>query len=349
MKELMFGICCQLQDIARILVATRRDEKHSDSSIPKLTMGGFQHIREQLTDLLTTVTKMGARVSIFIDNLSDISPTKESNISNWLPSPLPTNVKAIISLSAAMTQYQLEDGDGADKFVRTLIKECSIVRVINNPLPDGRNGIRNQLDISNPAVLLQSFFHKSNRTATKFQMYTLLQHVTSSTSCLQLETLSQMASTWTSFSLNETSLKSLGNCCPDSMVEMLFSILEHNHEKTFYRSVLCFLSLARNGLTQREIVDLVARDNKYIGNQAIGNGIMQSYSTNPPNKRTMRRLALKPTLSAASERCTSVFEINAYWYRIIQDIGGLLMPCFTDGTVTLKWQHSTYSEAVKTK
>lgn len=353
LKELLFGICCQLNEIAKIVAETRRDTKHpADTPIPTATMGNFQHMREQLAQLLTSVTKYGAGVFIFIDNISDINPTKESNITNWLPSPLPKNVKTIISLTVAKTPFTLErEQDGSERFVSTLLKGCSIVYVTKSHLQDGRNGIHKQFDNSNPAALFQSFSQKSNRTLTVSQMCILLEHVNFSTSCLQLETLFHTAAIWTSFTSAKTSVKCLENWCPETMVQTLLSVLEQNHEKTFYRSVLCFLSLARNGLTQREIIDLVARDNKYIGNQALSNGTMHSYNLNllNPNKRTMRRPALKPTLSAAPERCAMVFEINAYWYRLVQDIGNMLMPCYTDGTVTLKWKHRTFSESVKDK
>ncbi|XP_071402923.1 NACHT domain- and WD repeat-containing protein 1 [Centroberyx affinis] len=246
-------------------------------------------------DLLAKVSHQGNTALIILDSLDLLSEEHQAHKLHWLPADLPPNVHLVVSANTnsqvfAVLRLKLET---LENFFEVERLSCD----------EGKQ-------------IMDSYMRASQRTLTSEQSAAVLSSFEQSGSPLHLKLMLAAAKRWTSFTLR-AELR-LGTGLQD-MMSLLFLSLEEKHGKKLVGAALGYITLAREGLLEAEMRDVMSLDDDVISE-------VYRFSL-PPNPSVIR---LPPLL----------------WAQLRRDLGEILEERRISGVVMLVLQNRQLCEAV---
>ncbi|XP_055363953.1 NACHT domain- and WD repeat-containing protein 1 isoform X1 [Betta splendens] len=249
-------------------------------------------------NVLTEISQQGNTLLIVLDAVDQLLDQHHAHKLHWLPTDLPPNIHLVVSMdtdSEAFANMRLKS-ESLESFF--LVERLSH--------DDGRQIVETRL-------------RASQRTLTPEQSEAVLQSFQSTGCPLHLMLMLSVARYWTSFtSLSELHL----GASTKEMMSQLFLMLEEKHGKELVGGALSYVALARDGLLEAELRDVMSLDNDVIGE-------VYRYSL-PPTPSLIR---LPPLL----------------WARLRRDLEEQLEERWTGGIVTLTFNNRHLFEAVSSR
>ncbi|KAM9359086.1 NACHT and WD repeat domain-containing protein 2 [Symphorus nematophorus] len=209
----------------------------------------LSELKERLSSLLSLLPSTKHPLVLILDGLDHIENNCGPQIIRSLPSPLPPNVKVILTASSNRTQVLQAISPSA--CVSEGSEEESGCVCVPLGLVDRRQSVK----------MLASLLSSSGRKVTSGQQVLVNQALTSC--CLPLFTrlLQLHTSLWCSDSdVAESFL-------PDgvhSSISLLLDHLEQKHSSSLVARAVSYLTLSRTGLTEAELTDLLSSDDEVL-------------------------------------------------------------------------------------
>ncbi|XP_044216744.1 LOW QUALITY PROTEIN: NACHT domain- and WD repeat-containing protein 1 [Thunnus albacares] len=249
-------------------------------------------------NVLEDVSQQGNSLLIILDTLDQLSDQNHAHKLRWLPVNIPPNVHLVVSMdtnSEAFANMRLK--------LDTLKNFFEVERL---SLDEGKQ-------------IMESYLRASQRTLTPEQSTAVLQSFEPTGCPLHLNLILSAAKRWTSFTLL-TELR-LGANTQD-MMSQLFLMLEEKHGRELVGRALGYITLARKGLLEAELRDVMSLDDDVISE-------VYRYSL-PPTPSLIR---LPPLL----------------WARLRRDLEDLLEERWVGGVATITFNNRRLCEVVSTR
>uniref|UniRef100_UPI0037E90AD6 NACHT domain- and WD repeat-containing protein 1 n=1 Tax=Semicossyphus pulcher TaxID=241346 RepID=UPI0037E90AD6 len=249
-------------------------------------------------DVLVEVSQQGNTVLIILDALDQLSDQHHAHKLRWLPADLPPNVHLVVSMdtnSEAFANMRLK-----------LETVASFFEVERLSRVDGKQ-------------ITESFLRASRRTLTPEQSDAVLRSFDSTGCPLHLKLILSEAKRWASFS--PLTHIHLGTNTQEMMSQLLL-MLEEKHGKELVGGALGYITLAREGLLEAELRDVMSLDDDVISE-------VYRYSL-PPTPSLIR---LPPLL----------------WARLRRDLEDQLEERWTGGVATIAFNNRRLSEVVSAR
>ncbi|KAM3876292.1 NACHT domain- and WD repeat-containing protein 1 [Diretmus argenteus] len=246
-------------------------------------------------NLLAKVSEQGNTLLILLDSLDQLSEEHHAHKLHWLPTDIPPNVHLVVSTNTnsqvfASLRLKLE----------TLTNFFEVER----------------LSCDEGKEIMDSYMRASQRTLTTEQSDAVLRSFEQTGSPLHLKMILSAAKHW-------TSLTPLSELClganPQEVMSLLLLSLEEKHGKKLVAAALGYIALARAGLLEAELRDVMSLDDDVISE-------VYRYSL-PPNPSVIQ---LPPLL----------------WARLRRDLGENLEEQWVDGVVMIGFRTRQLCEAV---
>ncbi|XP_051253051.1 NACHT and WD repeat domain-containing protein 2 isoform X1 [Dicentrarchus labrax] len=230
------------------------DRNQDDSTVPCPDPSGIikpdiclSELKERLSSFLSLLPSTKQPLVLILDGLDHIENNFGSQIIESLPSPLPPNVKLILTASSNRTHVlQAITPQGSQP---QCVSEGSEKEYVCVPL-----GLVNRKQC---VKMLASLLDSSGRRVTSGQQALVNQALNSCCLTLYARLLHRHTSLWHSDSdVTESSI-------PDgvhSSVSALLDHLEEKHGSSMLARAVSYLTLSRTGLTEAELADLLCSD-----------------------------------------------------------------------------------------
>ncbi|XP_075997595.1 NACHT domain- and WD repeat-containing protein 1 [Genypterus blacodes] len=190
--------------------------------------------------LLDDVSQQGNAMLIILDHLDHLSHEHQAHKLHWLPVDIPPNVHLVVSTET-----------NSEVFARLRLKletSESFFEVERLSSDEGKQ-------------ILNSYMRASQRTLTPEQSCAVLQSFERTGSPCHLKLMLTVAKRWTSFTpLTELHL----GVDTQEMMSLLFLSLEAKHGKQLVGGALGYIALAREGLLESELRDILSLDDDVI-------------------------------------------------------------------------------------
>ncbi|XP_047198879.1 NACHT domain- and WD repeat-containing protein 1 [Hippoglossus stenolepis] len=249
-------------------------------------------------NILAQVSQQGNTLFLVLDAVDQLSDQHQAHRLCWLPIHLPPNIHLVVSMdtsSEAFANMRLK--------VESLGSFFEVERLSRN---EGKQ-------------MVESNLRAHQRTLTPEQSDAVLQSFESTGCPLHLRLILSAAKRWSSFTpLTEMHL----SASTQEMMSQLFLMLEETHGKELVGGALGYLALAREGLLEAELRDVLSLDDDVIGE-------VHRYSL-PPTPSLIR---LPPLL----------------WARLRRDLEDQLEERWTGGVATLTFNNRRLSEAISSR
>uniref|UniRef100_A0A3B4G6G6 NACHT and WD repeat domain containing 1 n=1 Tax=Pundamilia nyererei TaxID=303518 RepID=A0A3B4G6G6_9CICH len=260
-----------------------------------LTVSTHLELLRFFWDVLEQVSQQGGALVIVLDSVEQLADQHHAHKLRWLPIDLPPNVHVVVSMET-----------NSEAFANMRFKLESLGSFFEAERLSCEEGER----------IIESDLRASQRTLTCEQSSAVLQTVESSGCPLHLKLILSVAKRWTSFTpLTELRL----GTSTQEMMSHLFLMLEEKHGKELVGGALGYITLAREGLLEAELCDVMSLDDDVISE-------VYRYSL-PPIPSLIR---LPPLL----------------WVRLRRDLQDHLEERWTDGVATIAFNNKRLSEAV---
>ncbi|KAG7513905.1 NACHT domain-containing and WD repeat-containing 1 [Solea senegalensis] len=263
-----------------------------------LTAGTHVELLKFFRNILTQVSQHGNTLLLILDALDQLSDQHHAHRLHWLPLDLPPNIHLVVSMdssSEVFANMQLK--------VETLESFFEVERLSRE---EGKH-------------IVESNMRAWERTLTPEQSNAVLQSFESTGCPLHLKLILYAAKQWTSFT-PPTELH-LG-ASKKEMMTQLFVTLEEKHGKALVAGALGYLALAREGLLEAELRDVMSLDDDVISE-------VYRYSL-PPTPSLIR---LPPFL----------------WARLRRDLEDMLEERWTAGLVFIAFNNRHLVEEVSSR
>ncbi|XP_059197113.1 NACHT domain- and WD repeat-containing protein 1 [Centropristis striata] len=249
-------------------------------------------------NVLAEVSQHGNTLLIILDALDQLSDRHHAHKLRWLPADLPPNVHLVISMDT-----------NSEAFANMRLKLKAL----------GSFFEAERLSRDDGKQLMESFLRASQRSLTPEQVEAALQSFDASGCPLHLKLILSAAKRWTSFtSLAETRL----GANAQEVMSQLFLKLEEKHGKELVGGALGYIALAREGLLEAELRDVMSLDDDIISE-------VYRYSL-PPTPSLIR---LPPLL----------------WARLRRDLEDQLEERWTGGVAAVALNNRSLYEAVSAR
>ncbi|XP_037624904.1 NACHT domain- and WD repeat-containing protein 1 isoform X1 [Sebastes umbrosus] len=249
-------------------------------------------------NVLIEVSQQGHTLLIILDALDQLSDQHHAHKLHWIPASLPPNVHLVVSMdtnSAAFVNMRLK--------LKSLESFFEVERLSRD---EGKQ-------------MMESYLRVSQRTLTPEQSDAVLQSFATTGCALHLKLILSAAKRWTSFTpLTATHLAAN----TQEMMSQLLLMLEEQHGKELVGAVLGYITLAREGLLEAEVRDVMSLDDDVISE-------VYRY-TLPPTPSLIR---LPPLL----------------WARLRRDLEDLLEERWTGGVAAIAFNNRHLCEAVSAR
>ncbi|XP_064625675.1 NACHT domain- and WD repeat-containing protein 1-like [Lineus longissimus] len=283
-RQLLISLSLQLAEIL--------DEEVPDN-LSKLKM---KEIKKAFHELLKAV-KLRKKVFLLLDGVDQLDGTNHGQEMDWLPLPVPSDTFTVV-LST------LSD------------EETEIMPVLKERLKDKCFLDIETLDEDDLNLITKESLKTMERTLIPSQM-TLVQDATKANpNPLYLKMVLDAAARWKSY--NNTELTVLEDTVPE-MMKGLFERLETVHGERLVSHALGYITCARNGLSENELLDLLSCDDLVL------NDVYEYFV--PPLRR------FPPLL----------------WARIKFELRGYLTHHGADGVQVLNWCHQQFAEVARAR
>lgn len=253
----------------------------------------FESLSEELPKRLSLATR-DKPIIVFLDALDQLSSTYNARNLRWLPVGLPPNVLVVVSTIPGDCLSALE-------------KRVSSERLAELPPMDVEDGGR----------LLDRWLRDAGRTLQPDQRQAVLERFAQNGLPLYLKLAFEEGRRWPSF----RERVQLERDVPGILRDM-FRRLEEHHGKMLVSRGLGYLATARNGLTEDEILDVLAQDREFYAD--------------------FKAHAHHDLPETASGRKLPV----VVWSRLYFDLEPYLTERNEDGTSLLSFYHRQLNEAV---
>uniref|UniRef100_A0A3P8RP91 NACHT and WD repeat domain containing 1 n=1 Tax=Amphiprion percula TaxID=161767 RepID=A0A3P8RP91_AMPPE len=205
-----------------------------------LTTSTHLELLQFFRKVLANVSQQGNTLLIILDSLDQLSDQHHAHKLHWLPVDVPPNVHLVVSMdtnSEAFANMRLKlDSLGSFFEVERLSRD------------DGKH-------------IMESYLRASQRTLTSDQSDALLRSFELTGCPLHLRLMLSAAKRWTSFTpLTELRL----GASMQEMMSQFFLMLEEKHGKELVGGALGYIALAREGLLEAELRDVMSLDNDVI-------------------------------------------------------------------------------------
>uniref|UniRef100_A0A3Q1GBL4 NACHT and WD repeat domain containing 1 n=1 Tax=Acanthochromis polyacanthus TaxID=80966 RepID=A0A3Q1GBL4_9TELE len=205
-----------------------------------LTTNTHLELLEFFRKVLSDVSQQGNTLLIILDSLDQLSDQHHAHKLHWLPVDIPPNVHLVVSMdtnSEAFASMRLKlDSLGSFFEVKRLSRD------------DGKH-------------IMESYLRASQRTLTSEQSDALLRTFELTGCPLHLRLMLSAAKRWMSFTtLTELRL----GASMEEMMSQLFLMLEEKHGKELVGGALGYIALAREGLLEVELRDVMSLDDDVI-------------------------------------------------------------------------------------
>jgi NACHT domain- and WD repeat-containing protein len=245
---------------------------------------------------------------IFIDALDQLNNTENAHSLYWLPQNINENVILVLSV----LNGQVHDS------LRKIYPDAEYFDLS----PKNRSIETNEAEAMLNALLSK----KPGRKLQKFQTDYILESFSKNPLMLSLKLIAENARHWHSFdSIANIEKRNIGiKENVDEQIKLLFNRLsqDDNHGPVFIKDVLAFIALSREGVSDKEIKDILWRDNAYL------------------KEFDERKHANQP-------------EVNSLppivWSRFFFEIEPFLMEKMSGGTIVLDFFHRLFREVVKSE
>ncbi|KAM4738512.1 NACHT domain- and WD repeat-containing protein 1 [Anableps anableps] len=265
---------------------------------PLLSVSSHLELQRFFQNMLESVSQQGNTLLLILDSLEQLADEHQAHKLLWLPTDVPPNVHLLVSMdtvSEAFATMRLKLGAAGNVFeVERLSRD------------EGEQ-------------IMESYLQVSQRTLTREQKDAVLQSFQANGSPLHLQLLLSAAKRWTSFT---PSTKLLLGASPQEVMSQLLLKLEEKHGKELVGGALGCIVLARRGLLEAELYDVMSLDDDIISE-------VYRYSL-PPTPSLIR---LPPLL----------------WARLKRDLEDQLEVRWTDGVAVVAFSSRLLSEAVKAR
>uniref|UniRef100_A0A3B4VFH5 NACHT and WD repeat domain containing 1 n=1 Tax=Seriola dumerili TaxID=41447 RepID=A0A3B4VFH5_SERDU len=205
-----------------------------------LTAGTHLELLRFFRNVLTQVSQQGNSLLLILDALDQLSDQNHAHRLHWLPTDLPPNVHLVVS----MDTY-------SEAFVNMRLKLESL----------GSFFEVERLSRDEGKQIVESNMRASQRALTPEQSDAVMQSFNSTGCPLHLKLILSAARRWTSFT-PLTEIKLGANA--QEMMSQLFLMLEKKHGKELVGGALGYLTLAREGLLEAELRDVMSLDDDVI-------------------------------------------------------------------------------------
>ncbi|XP_071342720.1 NACHT domain- and WD repeat-containing protein 1 [Trachinotus anak] len=263
-----------------------------------LTAGTHLELLRFFRNVLSQVSQQGNSLLLILDALDQLSDQHHAHRLRWLPTDLPPNVHLVVSMDTKSEAFAN---------MRLMLESLgSFFEVERLTLDEGKQ-------------IVDSNLRALQRTLTPEQSNAVLQSFESTGCPLHLRLILSAAKRWTSFTpLTDTHL----GANTQEMMSQLFLMLEEKHGKQLVGGALGYLALAREGLLEAELRDVMSLDDDVISE-------VYRFSL-PPTPSLIR---LPPLL----------------WACLKRDLEDLLEERWTGGVATIAFNNRRLVEAVSSR
>ncbi|KAM7011931.1 LOW QUALITY PROTEIN: NACHT domain- and WD repeat-containing protein 1 [Tautogolabrus adspersus] len=263
-----------------------------------LTANAHLDLLQFFRNVLADVSQQGNTVLIVLDALDQLSDQHHAHKLYWLPTDLPPNIHLVVSMdtnSEVFANMQLK--------LETLESFFTVERLSRD---EGKQ-------------IMESYLQASQRTLTPEQSDAVLQSFDTSGCPLHLKLILSAAKRWTSLTpLTHTHL----GANTQEMMSQLLLMLEDKHGKELVGGALGYITLAREGLLESELRDVMSLDDDVI---------TEVYRYSLPPTPSLIRL---PPL---------------HWARLRQDLEDQLEERWTNGVTTIAINNRCLCEVVSAR
>jgi len=248
-RSLLESVCIEIRDEFNLTETIKREGAKPEVIIAvvpsdiKELVPKFKEFLEKIPD--------DRKLVLFLDALDQLSPSENAWLLHWLPRELKPNVGVVVSALDRDDQY----GQPLDK-LKILLPEGSRVEV--TPLNRKEGG-----------DILEGWFVLEGRKLKDFQKKGILDKFKIKGSALYLKVAFNEACGWRSYETElpdgADGIKGLPDTTEGMIADMLWRLeRDENYGEEHVRITLGFLASARHGLTEDEIMDLLALDEEYL-------------------------------------------------------------------------------------
>ncbi|XP_054899849.1 LOW QUALITY PROTEIN: NACHT domain- and WD repeat-containing protein 1 [Poeciliopsis prolifica] len=265
---------------------------------PLLSVSSHLQLQRLFQNTLEKVSQQGNTLLLILDSLEQLADQHQAHRLAWLPADVPPNVHLLLSVetaSEAFASMRLRPGAAGSIFEADRLSRDEGQRIVESRLQAAR------------------------RTLTREQKDAVLQSFHASGSPLHLQLLLSAAEHCTSFTPPTELL--LGSSSEEVMSQLLLK-LEEKHGKELVGGALGCIVLARRGLMEAELRDVMSLDDDIISE-------VYRYS-----------LPLTPSL---------IRMPPLLWARLKRDLQDQLEVRWTDGVAMLAFSSRLLSEVVKAR
>ncbi|XP_029285414.1 NACHT domain- and WD repeat-containing protein 1 [Cottoperca gobio] len=205
-----------------------------------LTSNTHLELLRFFSNVLTEVSQQGNTLLIILDALDQLSDQHHAHKLRWMPDILPPNVYLVVSMNT-----------NSEAFANMRLKLKSLGNVFEVECLSRDEGKQ----------MIESYLRESKRTLTPEQSDAMLQSFELTGCPLHLKLILSAAKRWTSFT-PPTAIQ-LGTNTQEVMSQ-LFLMLEEKHGKELVGGALGYIALAREGMLEAELRDVMSLDNDII-------------------------------------------------------------------------------------
>ncbi|KAF6734575.1 NACHT domain- and WD repeat-containing protein 1 [Oryzias melastigma] len=260
-----------------------------------MTASSPTEMQQFFRNILEEASQQGYTLLIVFDALEQLAEQNHTHKLHWVPTNLPPKVHLLVSMDTC-----------SEAFVNMRLKTDSLENFFEVERLSGDEGEH----------IMESHLRASQRTLTPEQKGVVLQNFTPTGCPLHLKLILSAVQNWTSFTPLTEQL--LGANTEEVMSQLLHR-LEHKHGKELVGGALGYIALAREGLLEAELYDVMSLDDDVISE-------VYRY-THPPTPSLIR---LPPLL----------------WARLKRDLKDHLEERWTNGVVVIAFSSRRLSEVV---
>ncbi|RVE74155.1 hypothetical protein OJAV_G00038410 [Oryzias javanicus] len=260
-----------------------------------MTASSLTELQQFFRNILEEASQQGCTLLIVFDALEQLAEQHHTHKLHWLPTSLPPKVHLLVSMDTC-----------SEAFVNMRLKTDSLENFFEVERLSRDEGER----------IMESHLRASQRTLTPEQKDVALQNFTSTGCPLHLKLILSAVQNWTSFTPLTDQLLGANT---EEVMSQLLQKLEHKHGKALVGRALGYIALAREGLLEAELHDILSLDDDVISE-------VYRY-THPPTPSLIR---LPPLL----------------WAQLKRDLKDHLEERWTNGVVTNAFNSRRFSEVV---
>ncbi|XP_061072449.1 NACHT and WD repeat domain-containing protein 2 [Conger conger] len=198
-------------------------------------------LRKAFTNLLSMASSSSRPLVLILDGLDQIAGADGLQSTRWLPVSLPVNVKLLISTAPRKS--------GTLRALKALYPQSSLFLEVKSK--DGRDCSR----------MLKDLLLSCNRRITSGQQMHVNKALKECSLPLYVELLHRQVCNWNSS--QDITEESITNGVHDN-IKMFLAQLEEKHGKELVSKAMCYLTLAKSGITEAELTDILSCENEVL-------------------------------------------------------------------------------------